>query len=263
MDEFEIARWVEERSGVTPWWPATESSPRWVRVWLGDTAVADSRRATLYLQYGPPPMLPTYYVRREDVADGVLVDPEQDDEGRTVWAVVADGRRVEGAAWTHPNPVGAAAALEGLVTFTWSDELRWTEEEDPVLAHARDPHKRVDVAPSSRHVTIALEGRTIADSRRPLLLFETALPVRYYLPAEDVRTDLLEPTTTTTACPYKGVARHWSVDLDGVVHEDLVWSYQDPVPENPRIRDLMAFYTERLDVTVDGIPQPRPTSPWS
>lgn len=77
------------------------------------------------------------------------------------------------------------------------------EEEDPVLAHACDPHKRVDVAPSSRRVTIAPDGQTIADSRRPLLLFETTLPVRYYLPAAVVRMDLLTEGHTTTACPWQ------------------------------------------------------------
>lgn len=263
MDEVEIARWVRENTGVTPWWPAVEPSPRWIRVWLGDTVVADSRQARLYLQYGPPPLLPTYYFPRPDIADGVLIDPEPGDRGGTTWTVAADDRRVEGGAWTHPNPVGAAAELEGLVTFTWWDELRWTEEEDPVFAHARDPHKRVDVAPSSRHVTIALDGQTIADSRRPLLLFETTLPVRYYLPAADVRMDLLVESATTTACPYKGVARYWSLSIDGALHEDVAWSYPDPVAENPRVRDLVAFFDEHVDVTVDGVPQPRPDSPWS
>jgi uncharacterized protein (DUF427 family) len=78
----------------------------------------------------------------------------------------------------HRSPPAPLEALAGLVTFSWRD-LSWFEEEEPLQAHARDPHKRVDVAPSSRHVRVELDGRLLAESTRPLLLFETTLPPRY------------------------------------------------------------------------------------
>jgi uncharacterized protein (DUF427 family) len=89
------------------------------------------------------------------------------------------------------------------------------------------------------------------------------LPTRYYLPFADVRSECLEASDTVTQCPYKGRARWWSVRAGGVVVPDAAWSYPDPVPENPKIRDLVCFFTERVDLVLDGVPQPRTVSPWS
>jgi uncharacterized protein (DUF427 family) len=111
-------------------------------------------------------------------------------------------------------------------------------------------------------VRVEVAGVTVADSRRPTLLFETMLPPRYYLPREDVRTDLLTPSDTTSICPHKGEASYWSIHVNGVVVPDAVWSYRDPIPENPRIRDLFCFFNERVDVTVDG-QLDKPWTPWA
>jgi uncharacterized protein (DUF427 family) len=121
----------------------------------------------------------------------------------------------------------------------------------------------VDTLRSSRQVEIRAGGETVARSIRPLLLFETYLPVRYYLPFADVRSECLVPSDTVTVCPYKGVARYWSVRAGGVVVPDGAWSYPDPIPENPKIRDLVCFFTERLELILDGVPQARTSSPWS
>jgi uncharacterized protein (DUF427 family) len=200
-------------------------------------------------------------VPADDVAPGVLADPQEDGAGLTTWTVQAGGRRVPEGAWSHRSPSGPVAALARLVTFSWRD-LTWFEEEEPLLAHARDPHKRVDVAPSTRHVRVEADGVLLAESRRPLLLFETTLPVRYYLPPEDVRTELL-PSATSSTCPYKGVADWWSVRLGDRVVEDLAWSYPAPVPENPRIAGRVCFRNEWVDLVVDGERLERPVTPWS
>jgi uncharacterized protein (DUF427 family) len=189
--------------------------------------------------------LPTYYLPREDVRPGVLAD-----DG----SVVAGDRRVPAAAWTNDE----FAALKDHVTFSW-ETLDWYEEDEPVHVHARDPHHRVDTVRASRRVEVFAGGEKVADSVRPLLLFETTLPTRYYLPFADVRTDLLTASETVSHCPYKGRARYWSHPAV----PDVAWSYPDPVPENPKIRDLVAFYNERVDIVVDGVPQERPQSPWS
>jgi uncharacterized protein (DUF427 family) len=253
-------------AGQRPWWPSAEPTPRWVRVRLGDELVADSRRALLHVQYGPGALprshLPTYYVPADDVVPGVLVDPGDVADGLTVWTVQAGGRRAEGAAWAHRSPPEPLEALAGLVTFSWGDPLAWFEEDEPLLAHARDPHKRVDVVPSSRTVRIEADGELLAESRRPLVLFETTLPVRYYLPPEDVRVELL-PSDTRSVCPYKGVASWWSARVGDRLLEDVAWSYPRPVPENPRIAGLICFRNERVDLTVDGERSERPLTPWS
>jgi uncharacterized protein (DUF427 family) len=256
---------LAELTGRRPRWPLVEPTPRWIRVKLGGERVADSRRALLYVQYGPGELprtfLPTYHVPEDDVLPGVLVDRDDDPSGVTTWTVQAGGRWVERGAWMHRSPPPGLEALAGTVTFSWRD-LTWFEEEEQLQAHARDPHKRVDVVPSSRHVRVELDGLLLAESRRPLLLFETAMPVRYYLPPGDVVAELL-PSETVSVCPYKGVATWWAARAGGRVVEELVWSYPTPVAENPRIAGLLCFLNERVDIDVDGERQERPVTPWS
>jgi uncharacterized protein (DUF427 family) len=233
---------------------------------MGERLLADSRRAVLHVQYGPGQLqrsfLPTYYVPPDDVAPGALVDPVEDDTGLTVWSVEADGRRADGAAWMHRRPPEVVAALAGMVTFSWDEPLTWFEEEERLIAHARDPHKRVDVVPSSRAVRIEVDGVLLAESRQPLVLFETTLPVRYYLPPGDVRVELV-PSETRSVCPYKGVATWWSARIGDRLLEDVAWSYPSPIPENPRIAGRICFRNERVDLTVDGDRVERPVTPWS
>ena len=108
-----------------------------------------------------------------------------------------------------------------------------------------------------------MEGTKVADTRKPLLLFETDLPVRYYIPKTDVRMDLLEPTELTTDCPYKGTANYYSVKVDGRVHENLVWWYQHPVHESAHIAGYVSFYNEKVDIHVDGELEDRPKTVFS
>jgi uncharacterized protein (DUF427 family) len=136
--------------------------------------------------------------------------------------------------------------------------VQWFEEAEQVHVHARDTSKRVDVVASDRHVVVSVDGTVLADSRRPHALFETPLPPRWYLPRADVRLDLLEPSPTVSRCPYKGTATWWSHG-----GRDLAWSYEDPVPECPRIAGLIAFFDEHVDVELDGERRPRPVTPWS
>jgi len=104
---------------------------------------------------------------------------------------------------------------------------------------------------------------TVAESNRPTLLFETGLPVRYYLPKTDVRMDLLTPTGTSTECPYKGTAGYWSVDTGSALHEDLVWGYSFPAAETVKIAGLVSFYNEKVDVYVDGTLEEQPRTKFS
>jgi uncharacterized protein (DUF427 family) len=110
----------------------------------------------------------------------------------------------------------------------------------------------IKITPARLHVEVSLDGEKLAESDRPVLLDETGLPTRYYLPREDVRTDLLRPTSTQTTCPFKGEASYWSAEIGGEVHEDLVWSYESPIPQAEGITGLMSFYPDRVKLTVDG-----------
>jgi uncharacterized protein (DUF427 family) len=241
--------------------PFVEPTQRRIRVRLGNELVAESTRAQLLVQYGPG-SLPTYYLPREDIVSGALIDEVPGAGAGSRWTVQAGRKRAEGAAWSHKEPTGDFAALDGHVTFSWR-QLDWYEEDEQVFVHARDPYKRVDTLHSSRRVQVLIGGEEVASSTRPLLLFETHLPPRYYLPFEDVRTELLEPSTKTTTCPYKGRARYWSVRAGGNLEQDIVWSYAEPIPEIPKIRGLLSFYNERVDLVVDGERLDRPVTPFS
>jgi uncharacterized protein (DUF427 family) len=163
------------------------------------------------------------------------------------------GTRRPSAAFRPDDP-----DLTGYLTFDFS-AFEWHEEDEPILAHPRDPFKRIDILASSRDVRIEWEGRLLAASSRPLLLLETSLPVRFYLPRADVVVDL-EPSDTVSYCAYKGRASYFSMP-DGPA--DIAWTYHQPLREAEPVRDHVAFFNERVDVVVDGQRRQRPTSPWS
>lgn len=133
----------------------------------------------------------------------------------------------------------------------------WLEEDEPVRVHPRDPYHRLDVCHSSRHLRVVVSGKTVADSRKPVMLFETGLPARFYIPKTDVRQQLLKPTDHKTECPYKGEASYYSIVVDGEESENFAWTYPFPNQEVNKIKDHVAFYTEKIDeVFVDGKPMP-------
>ncbi|TNY38043.1 DUF427 domain-containing protein [Thermomonospora catenispora] len=239
-----------------------EPSRKRVRVYLGGEAVVDTVRPMLVWE---TPHYPTYYFPVEDVRreclfpDGEVERSPGLGKGES-YTVRVNGAEARGAALRHPrSPV---EELRGLVRFDLEAMQAWFEEDEEMLAHPRDPYHRVDVLASSRHVRIEVDGVTVAESSQPRLLFETGLPVRYYLPKPHVRMDLLEPSDTTTACPYKGRAEYWSVRIGETLHKDLAWSYPQPLPESQKIAGLIAFYDEKVDVHVDGVRQERPASPF-
>ncbi len=246
--------------------PRTEIEPsaRWVRIRLGGQIVADSRRVLLFRE---PGRVPIYYFPTADVRVDLLVRSGRTAPGReeaVSWHVRAGDRTVEDAAWSYPSPPPARAGLAGHIAFDWPKMDAWFEEDDEVYVHARDPYKRIDVLHSSRHVRVVVAGETVAETRRPRLLFETRLPTRYYIPPADVRMDLLVPSAKETRCPYKGVASYYSVKMGERLVSDIAWYYRHPIPECPKIENLICFFDERVDaVYVDGERQARPVTPWS
>jgi len=153
--------------------------------------------------------------------------------------------------------------LEGYVTVPWSDADHWFEEDEEAFIHPRDPFTAVHALESTRHVELALDGVRLADSRAPVLLFETGLPTRYYLPREDFVAGALRDSSTHTQCPYKGTASYHDVVVGDERHADLVWFYDEPLPEVAAIAGRLAAFNERVDITVDGELQERPESPWT
>ncbi len=238
-----------------------EPTPKRVRVVVGDEVVADSRRVMVLHESGHQPV---YYFPPSDVRSEFLRPSDRHTrcprKGKaSYWDVRVGERVVEAGAWYYPSVIeGAPPELAGLIAFYWNRMDRWFEEDEEVFVHPRDPYHRVDILQSDRHVKVSLDGVVLADSVRPVALFETGLPPRWYLPREDVRVDL-EDSDTITRCPYKGVASYHSVPGG----KDVVWCYRDPIPEAARIRGLVCFFNERVDLEIDGELAERPESPWS
>ena len=155
------------------------------------------------------------------------------------------------------RPSDVALSRYVLIAFDAFDE--WFEEDERNLAHPRDPFHRVEIVHSSRSVRVERNGELLAASARPYLLLEAPLPVRYYLPPEDVSDELLRPSSTRTLCAYKGQASYWSLQ-DA---HDIAWSYPDPLREAAEVTGRIAFFNERVDLVVDGTPLERPVTPWS
>jgi uncharacterized protein (DUF427 family) len=241
-----------------------ERSPRWVRAYAGGVAVADSKQV-LAVTTG----LPVYYFPERDVRTDLLELADRPETHpilgeRSFYNLRVGDRVVEKVGWRLVAPTRETAMLEGHVAFYWDRLDHWFEEDDEVFVHPRDTRHRVDVLHSSRHVRIVAGGEVVAESRRPSLLFETGLPTRYYLPRMDVRMDLLKQSETVTQCPYKGRTVHFDLDLGERTMRDMAWSYPFPIPECPKIENLICFYDERVDsVQVDGEVQPKPKTPWS
>ena len=243
-----------------------EPSPRRVRVMAGGETVADSTEMRLLHE---PGHLPIYYFPRGDVAMDLLQESDHDTHCpwkgvARYWSVAAGGKTVENVAWSYDDPYPQVAEIAGYISFTWSKVDHWYEEDEEVFVHARDPYKRVDVIESSRPVEVILGGETVASTTRARFLFETGLPTRYYIPPEDVRTELLESSDETTQCPYKGIAAYHSVRVGDKLFEDIVWTYTDPIAECPRIKDHLCFFNEHVDaILVDGKEIPRPETHWT
>jgi uncharacterized protein (DUF427 family) len=176
------------------------------------------------------------------------------------WHIKVGDRVAENAAWRYLNPPPQSPPVQDYIAFYWHKLDRWFEEDQEVFGHARDPYKRVDILPSSRHVRVVVGGETVAETRRARLLLETGIVTRFYVPFEDIRKDLLVPTDTHTRCPYKGEASYWSVQIGERVHRDVVWSYPTPLPESVPIAGLLSFYNERVDaIYVDDEEFPKPS----
>ena len=119
---------------------------------------------------------------------------------------------------------------------------------EPVMT----PGHTINIVPALAHVEVRLGGRLLATTDRAMKLDETGLPTRHYLPRDDVRMDLLRPTTFHTTCPFKGDASYWSLDIDGEIHDGIVWSYETPTAQAVEVRAMLSFYPDRTEVTVDG-----------
>ena len=233
-----------------------------MRALLGGQTVVDTLHPFLVWEV---PHYPAYYLPRADVRAELVPTGTTEHSPSRGDAVVYDVRVgdhvAEGAARVYPD--SPLEELRDLVRFEWKAMDEWLEEDEPVYVHPRSPYTRVDILASTRRVQISVDGVVLADSSHPHILFETGLPPRYYLPLADLRTELFLPSERTSQCPYKGTASYWSVQVGEQRYDDFVWIYRSPLPESAKITGLACFYNEKVDITIDGVLQERPRTPFS
>jgi len=229
-----------------------EPVPRRIRALLGGVVVLDTTHA-LYVWESPK--YPQYYIPLADVNPDVLVDerrPEHLSRGAARrFGLRAGASTREGVAHVYGDD--ALEGLAGTVRFEWAALDAWFEEDEEVFVHPRSPYVRVDALRSRRSVRVELEGVLLAESSSPVMVFETGLPTRYYLDPTAVDFERLLASETVTSCPYKGTtSRYYSVRVGEQLHADVAWAYDFPSRELLPIAGLIAFYNEKVDLTLDG-----------
>ncbi|MDJ0752806.1 MAG: DUF427 domain-containing protein [Ardenticatenaceae bacterium] len=233
-----------------------EKTDRWIRAEINGVTIADSKQAMLMIENRGEL---DYYFPIADIKPGSLIQSEYTESSgyrgtKTFWHVQAGDKTVENAAWTYETKAGRPD-FSGFVALKWDSVDHWYEEEEEVFLHPRHPYHRVDFVPSSRHVEVFVDEVKVADTTRPLLIFETTLPTRYYIPEEDVNFDYLQSIEGTTHCPYKGFADYYTIKVNGERYDHAAWTYPEPIPEAPRLKGKIAFWPEkdkRIRIVVDG-----------
>jgi uncharacterized protein (DUF427 family) len=249
--------WLHEARGQL----CHEPTEQRVRARIGGTDVVDSARALLVWE--PRRVVPSYAVPVWDLRGDLTPAPRSAETVSgilhpgigfgvhscpgEVFDLAVAGTTRPGAAFRPADP-----DLDGYVVLDFTAFDSWLADDETLLAHPRDPYHRVETRRGSGRVRIELDGVVLAESSRAVLVYETQLPVRFYLPADDVVGG--RPSPTRTVCGYKGEAAYWSFGD----RADLAWSYAEPLPGVEALRGMVGFYDDLLDVFVDGRVRNRP-----
>jgi uncharacterized protein (DUF427 family) len=122
------------------------------------------------------------------------------------------------------------------------------EEDERIVGHAADPYHRNDIRQSSRHLVVRDSDTIVADTTRPVVLYESGFAARWYVPREDIDESRLSSAEGQTFCPYKGLANYY--DVAG--HDRAAWYYPEAWSEVAGIRNLVSFEPDKIDVFLDG-----------
>jgi uncharacterized protein (DUF427 family) len=236
--------------------------PRRVRGVRNGATLVDTTRALYVWEW---PYYPQYYFPRADVTMDAFVEGKAitTPQGQALHLALKEGavERRPGARLITSSPL---AGLTDTVRIEWSVAERWFEEDEEVFVHPRSPYQRVDALRSNRTVRVELDGVVLAEAQSCVMVFETGLPTRYYVDPTNVRFAHLVPSATRTQCPYKGkTGGYWSAQVNGTVTADVAWSYLFTTPALTPIAGLIAFLNEKVDVFIDGRPEPRPVTHFS
>ena len=223
---------------------------RRMRVQFGGTWIADSENVVLLHE---PDRYPVAYFPLSDITAQALEPGDHTtrhrDLGTTSWYTVRAGdQTAQRAAWQHIDLPGHASDLKGRVAFVWRAMDAFYEEDERIVGHSADSYHRIDIRQTSRHLVVRNGDQVIADSTRPLALYESGFAPRWYVPHDDIDQSALTPAEGQTFCPYKGLCSYY--DIDGAPR--AAWSYEDAWHGVRRISGLVSFEPGHIDVYLDG-----------
>lgn len=222
---------------------------RRLRVKFADKWIADSESVLVLHE---PGRFPVAFFPMADVRSEVLIAENANTRtpvfGDTQWfAVTVGARSAARGAWHYTDPPDYAGEFRGHVAFTWRAMDGFYEEDERIAGHAADPYHRNDIRQSSRHLVVTDGQRRIADTKRPLVLYESGFAPRWYVPREDVDESALIPVEGQTFCPYKGLASYYDIGA----RKRAAWSYERAWPEVARVSNFVSFEPDKIDVFID------------
>jgi uncharacterized protein (DUF427 family) len=226
---------------------------RRMRVVFAQTPIAQSDDVILLHE---PGRYPVAYFPKADINPDVLTPSDwardHRDLGPTAWYAVELGDRLAPrGAWEHTALPAFAEVLAGRVAFAWHAMDAFYEEDERIVGHAADAYHRIDIRQTSRNLIVRAGPQEIAESHRPLVLYESGFAPRWYVPRDDVNEAALEAVERQTFCPYKGLCSYYDV---GGIHR-AAWSYREPDREVDRISGLISFEPDKVTVVIDGAEQ--------
>jgi uncharacterized protein (DUF427 family) len=222
---------------------------RRMRVRFADQWIADSEDVVLLHE---PGRYPVAYFPRADIQPNVVIAEDRvtahRDLGDTQWFTVKVGKQeAKHAAWQHTGLPAHTGVLDGRLAFAWRSMDAFYEEEERIVGHAADAYHRIDIRSTSRRLVVKDGEHVIADTRRPLALYESGFAPRWYVRRDDIDESALTPVAGQTFCPYKGIASYYDIGS----RKRAAWSYVDAWPEVGRVRDLVSFEPDQIDVYLD------------
>jgi uncharacterized protein (DUF427 family) len=223
---------------------------RRMRVRFGGDWIADSENVLLFFE---PGRYPVAYFPQADVSPEALERSDHTtkhpDLGQTSWFLVrAGGQRAPRGAWQHVELPAFAGELSARIAFAWRAMDAFYEEEERILGHAADSYHRIDIRQTARHLVVRDRDRVVADSKRPLVLYESGFAPRWYVPRADIDESALTFVEHQTFCPYKGLCSYYDIGDARLA----AWSYREAYPEVGRISGLASFEPDIVSVQLDG-----------
>jgi uncharacterized protein (DUF427 family) len=222
---------------------------RRMRVRFGKTWIADSEHVLLLFE---PGRYPVAYFPETDISPDALQRTEyttrHHDLGLTSWYTVSVGAQsaLRGA-WQHIDLPAYASEFQARIAFAWPAMDAFYEEDERIVGHAADSYHRIDIRQTFRRLVVRHHDRIIADTKRPLVLYESGFAPRWYVPREDIDESALTAVEKQTFCPYKGVCSYYDIGDARLA----AWSYREAYPGVGRISDLVSFEPDIVSIQLD------------